>query len=792
MSKFRIEVQITLLTIIIGIVVVTIGYFSYKSLSNIVYSIHEGTIPDSKIFIIKDIDSDLAAAENTVRLYSLTNSYDNLEMFYSLKDSISQNFKKLSNLKQDNQFDLALIDSIIKLSQEKLNLWNEILNIYLSSEDYFPAFSKIYSNLQKQKSKPALVENEKNVDEKNAELYPSAADQSLEQIKIRIKLLNLERELNKKRERINNQQSQLFERNVIISGKINQLIREAETRGANELLKKAAEADRLANVTYKRLAFYSISAVMLLFIVLFVLFNYLKKTRAAEHALADTRKKAETLAIAKEQFAANVSHELRTPVNAIYGLTEQVLQGKLDSKTSEMISVIFKSAGHLKNIVNDTLDFSKIQSGNIVFESKYFSPGEIFEEVYALFKYEASMKDIALKFNWEEEKPEILIGDPLRLKQIIINLVGNAIKFTEKGEVTLNVKGFKLDAHNFEIEIQVIDTGIGIEEDKLDIVFDEYVQIENRTGKKYNGTGLGLSIVKKLVELQGGKIKLESKQGIGTKATVIIGYRLGEPVKVEQARNEILEIPESFRQLSVLIADDEEFNLFLLKSILQKWGIQFKEAKNGNEAINTACKEHFDLILMDINMPEMNGIEAAKSILSCTPDIKIVAVSAATDQFDQQACFNAGMKGFLSKPYAENDLFEMINSLNQGKSYIRQPIDLNSSVDISGLRHLSGNDPKFLVEMIQLFMKSMKSGISNIESAIENEKWNEVAENAHKMAAPVKHMGASQLYKKIKNLEKISEQSVSFGLITPAFGEIKNEIIQLNILLKSYIDELKP
>jgi len=585
---------------------------------------------------------------------------------------------------------------------------------------------------------------------------------------------------------------------VILVERINKLINEAETMVANEFLEKTVEVDRLAEITYKRLAVYTFSAVLLLLLALFVLFNYLKKSRVTQRALADARKKAEILAHAKEQFAANVSHELRTPVNAIYGLTEQVLQKKLDKDTIEMVSVIFKSAGHLRNIVNDTLDFSKIQSENIILESVHFSVAEVFDEVFALVKYEATNKRIALKFDWEGENPGILLGDPLRLKQIIINLVGNAIKFTEKGEVTIKVRGIQSKGQNVELEIQIIDTGIGIKEDKLDIVFDKYVQIDNKTGKKYSGTGLGLSIVKKLVELQGGKVKLESIQGVGTKVTLNITYQKGDPSKVEQAITEIPDIPESFKQLTVLIADDEEYNRFLLKNILQKWGVKFQEAKNGNEVINAACNERFDIILMDINMPEMNGIEAAKAILKCDFDIKIIAVTAATEQLDQQACFKAGMKGFLFKPFAEKDLFDTIDSLMQGELSNSQSIKIKQAVDISELRRLAGGDEHFLVEMIQLFIKSMETGISGIENAIKNENWIEVFENsievfenAHKMAAPVKHIGAGHLYENIKLLEKISKQTDSVGAIPLLFSEIKNEIEELNSMLKPYLDKIK-
>ncbi len=790
MSKFRVEIQITLLTIIIGIVVVTIGYFSYKSLSKIVYSIQQGIQPNDKLIIIKDIASDLSAIEQAIEFYVLTGNQDDLQAYYSLEEQIANNFKKLHDLEVEDNYDVALVDSLAKLSQAKIDLWNDILKMQLTSKNNFPAYTQIYSNADSTKLKVGQNENERiktgidtiKTDSSQSEISPELQT-------VRRKILTLEWELYKNKKKKKVRESKFVEKNILIEDKKNKLIKEAEIREANSLLAKTKEINRLAEITYERLALYSISAVFLLFIVLFVLFNYLRKTRAIQRALTKAREEAEALALAREQFAANVSHELRTPLNAIYGLTEQVLKKKLDSDTSEMVSAIFKSADHLKSIVNDTLDFSKIQANKLVFDSVHFSPAEIFEEVISLVKYEAANKGIALHFDWVGEKPVILIGDPLRLKQIMINLLGNAIKFTDKGEVAVKVKSVKTSDKIYDIEIQITDTGIGIDENSIRFVFDEYVKIENQTGKKYSGTGLGLSIVKKLVELQGGKITLESKPGKGTTVSVNIWFPEGDQDKVEHMIVKDLEIPESFKQLSVLIADDEEFNRFLLKSILMKWGIRFKEAKTGIEVINYAGKEHFDLILMDLNMPEMNGIDAAKAILKSNPNIKIVAATAATDDLDKQAFLKAGMKGFLIKPFSERDLFEMINSVFHEKFNSSQSVHSLPAVNFSELKKLSGGDEKFFTEMIQLFIKSMETGITGIEDGIKSENWNDIFEMSHKMASPLKHIGAMQLYENIKLLEKLAQQKATFQSIAQFFSEIIKELNEMIAILKLYLKE---
>ena len=795
MSKFKVEIQITILTIIIAVVVGVIGYFSYKSLSEIVKSIEQGIQPNSQLSVIKDISADLNTYEQAVRIYTLTGNKEDLEASYLIEEQITQKFKTLINSGNEKKYDEVLIDSLSKLAQAKIDLWHEIFKMKLSSGNKFPAYSEIYTTADKSISdstKLKIAQNETGAikiagDTIKADSVQSTSNSEMKSV--RRKLLTLEWELYKSKKKKNVQESKLIERNIAISEKITALIKEAEKEDANLLFEKTKEIDRLADITYERLVLYSVSAVLLLLAALFVLFNYLRKTRAIQRALTSAREDAESLALAKEQFAANVSHELRTPLNAIYGLTEQVLQKKLDNDTSEMVSAIFKSADHLKNIVNDTLDFSKIQANKLVLDSVNFSPAEIFEEVMYLVKHEAANKGIAFNFEWEGEKPEILVGDPLRLKQIMINLLGNAIKFTEKGEVAVKVNCVKTRHKYFEIEIRISDTGIGIGENDLRFVFDEYVKIENSTGKKYGGTGLGLAIVKKLVELQGGKINLESKPGSGTTVTVSLSFAEGVKETPEEIVNEHFELPGYLKQATVLIADDEEYNRFLIKSIFKKWNIGYKEVETGSEVINAALKGNFDLILMDLNMPEINGIEAAKTILRKIPGAKIVAVTAAKDEVDKQQCFKAGMVGFLIKPFSENELFKVFSTVISEKMNTGNPGNADSPVNFSELKRLSGGDEKFMTEMIGLFIKSMESGITGIEESIKNNNLNGIFEKAHKMAPPLKHIGANRLYEKIKNLEKQAQQNVSFQIVTSDFKVLKTEIEEVTEILKSYLEQ---
>ncbi len=794
MSKFRIEIQITLLVLIIGAAVVTSGYFAYQSLSDIIDSIHQEALPDNKLFLIKDVNSDLTALENNVRLYVLSNNDDDLSRYQTLQKQISGKLQLLQNLNIKNKTNDAIADSIQKLYAEKLDLWQGVLSLHQSVKGTKPAFKEIYSKLEEQKIDTITIETEKKgffrkiFGGKKVIVDTTYVERPLERNSIKQEIQDIETDIEEKGRRINVLESRFIGENIVLSEKINNLIAEAEKRESDNFTLKTIEADRLAEITYKRMAAYIVAAIILLLTSLFILFNYLKKTRASQLMLNKAKLEAENLAKAKEQFAANVSHELRTPVNAIYGLTDQILQKPLDKETKELFSVMARSASHLKNIINDTLDFSKIQAKKLKFESVDFAPSEIFNEVLSLHFLEASQKGISLLFHEEGEKPEALIGDPLRLKQILINLISNAIKFTEKGEVKLSVRTAALPNKKFEVKMEVLDTGIGISEKHLKIIFDEFVQAENQSGKKHSGTGLGLAIVKKLVELQGGEINVESKPGFGTKVTVVLYFPEGKKENIKKDEgHDLVFIPDKFKKLNYLIADDEEFNRLLLRGILNKWGANFIEVTNGAEAVRESIHKKFDVILMDLQMPEMNGFEATKEILKVSPDTVIIPTTATNELTDRQLCINLGMKGFLLKPFSERELFNILISAIPNEKLPNEK-NRENVINTSDLLRLANNDKKFLKEMILLFIKSTESGVQSIHEAIHEGNRLKVMEYAHKMAAPCKHMQAKNLYDYIKKLEKIAQNNEDPDSLNFVFQSVKNEAIEVISVLYSYLN----
>jgi len=790
MAKLRIEVQVTLLAVIIAGSVIATGYLAYKSLSNIVFSVQQEATPDYQLFVIKDIASDLATIENSVRLYVLTNEKQNLEPYRQTSEVVKNKLKKLQNNYSPEY--AAMIDSFHTLALEKIDIWQGILDLHNSAQSKAPAFSEIYSKLEVTPVDTVITESKekgflKGIFGKRKVTFDTLlVEQNLERTQLRDEIQDIESSMKEKDSQINILESKLIERNGEIGKKLNQLVQWGERYEAGKRFSKIEEAHRLAQITYKRLAMFSAAAVVLLLAVIFLLFNYQRKTRAYQRALKKAKKKAEDLARAKEQFAANVSHELRTPVNAIYNIAEQLHTQTPGDSFNRQLAVLAQSASHLKSIINDTLDFSKSQANKLSLKSVHFSPASVFEEVTKVQEPEAKNKGIELIYSPEEPLTEALLGDPLRLKQILINLVGNAVKFTDFGKVELKVKAESDNAQKTWLHFKVTDTGIGISKENQQVIFDEYVQTDNFSGKKYSGTGLGLAIVKKLVEMQDGTISVESEPGAGTTMSVSIPFLTGDPSQITHETFFAPEIPAYFKKREILIADDETFNRFVLINILNKWGVKYQEAKNGSEAVSLALKNTFDLIFMDMRMPQKNGLEAAREILGKKPDARIVAVTASDRIADQEASKKAGMAGFLVKPFSEQELFEVVAQV-WNPALPDKNVKTDPKINPDDLEKIAAGDPGFFKEMILLWFKTAESGLKTLEKAVAEKEWETVSETAHKMAAPCKHLKAEELYEKLKMLENISEINPGENKIMELFAAVKTETAEVIEFLKQFL-----
>jgi signal transduction histidine kinase/DNA-binding response OmpR family regulator len=440
----------------------------------------------------------------------------------------------------------------------------------------------------------------------------------------------------------------------------------------------------------------------------------------------DAQKKIAERAIqAKDSFLANMSHEIRTPLNAVIGFTDLLAQTKLDAVQKDYIDSVQIAGENLLLIINDILDLSKIESGNLIIETQPFNLKKTLKHVYDLLKVKVHH---GIEFNLflDADMPEMVIGDQGRLNQILVNLTGNALKFTEEGEVTVSVKLLNETEDHYSLRFSVKDSGIGIPQNQLETIFERFKQAEESTTRRFGGTGLGLNIVKQLVELHGAEIKVKSKPNRGSEFFFIFNYK-----KVKDSQT----TPESFTdeklgKLKILVCEDNILNQKLVKSVIQNFGFELDIAENGEEGIAFLSKNKYDLVLMDLQMPVKDGYQTTEYIRNeMNLAIPIIAMTAHSLVGEQERCYDVGMDAYVPKPFKQAALLEAIQTVMQK--------DVNAvkkrRMDFSYLDEMAGGDPNFKKEMIALFIEKIPAEVTQLEDAFNNNDTDKTKKLAHNM-----------------------------------------------------------
>lgn len=464
---------------------------------------------------------------------------------------------------------------------------------------------------------------------------------------------------------------------------------------------------------------------------------------------------------AKNLFLANISHEIRTPLNALVGFSEQLFKTNLNNKQKEYVKIIDRASGYLLKLVNEILEFSRIEAGEVPFEESPFKPSDVLNEIFTFFKLNAEEKSIQFNLSMGKKAETVVLGDSSRLKQILINIVDNAIKFTDSGCVQVCCSAFDESDNSIFFKFEVIDSGIGIPADKIDLIFDQFKNTDPSISKRFGGTGLGLTISKRLIELLNGKLIVKSKLGSGSVFSFTIPFK--KSGNIENLSFEYEKVNEDiFNRIKILLVDDDRVNRLLGKTILNNFHCKIDIAVNGKDAIRKLSKNKYDVVLLDIHMPEVSGLDVARFIRKDLKNdfIKIIAVTAAIIKKDILLYQEAGIDDYLMKPFKEKNLFDKIlkniafNFIKFSDTETKIP-DMENMLlyNLDELKKIAKDDSSFIKKMLLTFITNSTTDINKIKKSVKEQNWKQVGETAHKMLPSFRHLEIKNVIPDLVNIK---------------------------------------
>ncbi len=768
-----------------SVLVITIVLLTFYLTNNLLTSINRKYTADPKIEYARHIISELYLVDNSFQSYLIT-----LDSFYyrSYHKSAIKIKDKLNYLKQESKTDTIwqkATDSLMVLMSNKLQIAEKLMALK-SGEKPGIILDKFEQRVIKDNNispeKPNSWWNLKKSNSNRSKLPSNISKQELKEQSEALK-----KEENIRLRALSLREKDLNKRNTELSHFFHLITNELEAYHYTQTALHAASSSASAKNIVYLLAFFCFASLGFLVLLYKTIQKYTKQNTLYKIALNKAKDEAVRLSKAKEVFISNMSHEIRTPLHAIIGFTNQLAQNEQNEKKTEQLSIIKNASNHLLVIINDILDFSKIVSGKIKLTEEPFSINSLLDEITHLLLPKAKSKGLMFFNTIDKDVPKELIGDHNRLRQILINLIGNALKFTTNGQVKVDVRGKLLTSNKYQLTIDVIDTGIGIAKENQERIFEDFMQADHTIERNYGGSGLGLPIVKELLKQLNGTLSLVSELDKGSTFTVCITFATAKSVTKKTATKASINktLPKNLR---VLIADDEPYNLKLIEAILQKYKPTIYLAENGTALLQILNTQTIDIVLTDIRMPGLTGITIAKRIRKLKDPIKstvpIIALTAATTMDEKDTCLAAGMNGFLSKPFAEDELIEtMIQVLQKPSLNINNEHTNNAINSPNEIDKIAKDNPQFAIQMLQLYIKNSRETIAQIQEAIKEKAWAKAGFLAHRLAAPARHIGQKDFSMKLKLLEELAPNNLDPELIINLANEIQeeNEIVIISI-----------
>lgn len=826
-NTIRNKVAISYLLLVI-LAALAIGVL-YKGINNIVLLDANATKPNQKLKQINQILTHVYEAESYSRSYFLFRTDSLLNIYIQSNNNISKGIDSLKAICHSNPGQTKNLNEITELLKKKEEIIKKLLNINESNEQkilYERVLDEVYFNTYADLNSPSIIKQ--NITTKRDSIFeiqektgffnkvkkvfsstPETTEKKftktiIEQavtydtiapkgpsneevlgtLEAALNNFKIRNELLKKQ--YVSQETGLLHSDRIILDRIRSIISSLEDEEISKTTNLLARSQRILNDANNSVIILGGLALLLVLIFLLIIYRDISRTKAYQHELQKAQKYSEDLLRLKEQFVANMSHEIRTPLSAIIGFSEQLKKTVPNRNQQIFIHNIEQSSRHLHALINNVLDLSKSNAGKLTLDKTSFRLNELVDETCQLFTNDAQTKGLELTYSCDALSEIPVIGDKLKVKQILINIVGNAIKFTSKGQVKIHVTAQETN-NLLNTAIEISDTGLGIPKDKLKYVFEEFSQADSNITRKFGGTGLGLSISKKMAELMKGSIAVKSEPNVGSTFTVTIPF---EKCMLEDCKeNKPTSDTAKLEGLKLLIVEDDETMRLLLGYIFHSYKVVGKFAVTGREALEQLQKSSFDLVLSDIQMPEMSGIELVQKIKQINNKLPVIAFTAHSSVPDR--ALKAGFDAFLSKPFTEKEVISVIaktlgiaqieNAEQQMKPASKARVSEPHGFTFRKLKEFTGTDEAAFLDIMTNFFASADSDLLYIENNLIDNNLAEVANKVHKLLPMFRQLEVSSIIDEMQMIERHKELELSeedVKLFTSDFLEKARKVLE--------------
>ncbi|MDG3583054.1 hybrid sensor histidine kinase/response regulator [Galbibacter pacificus] len=789
-TKSRIPLKVFLSYLALASLVVIVGGMVYKEISSFAQAQRDETVEKNKILRIGKLLTLMYESESFARSAIQSNTQEPYISFLRKNDSISIQIDSLKQL-IDEAYQSKLLDSVNHLLAQKVKNINELreLRINDTSEKSIETTIEKLTNIEEKLGRLSLkdfVENpdsldpatremlmervaiynryiprdsSNSVDEKTLDSIVTASREMLQDIKEKASTQKLSLAVKER---------QLLRNDLTTSQQLRQILTAFEDDFINDARLLNMEREKVLQRSIRVITVAAIIGAVLVIVFSIIILRDSWRSQQYKKQIEDSNEHNKLLLKSREQLISMVSHDLRTPLSTILGYTQLLKDAKLNEKESHYTDRIKNASSYVTQLVDDLLDFTKLEAGKIHLERVSFNLNNLINETAESVQSLYRSKEIKLIIDADPEINKLLLGDPFRVKQILSNLIGNAYKFTSEGSITVKTR-LKTNSENKQfITLSVIDTGIGIKKEKQKIIFEEFTQAESDTEKKYGGSGLGLTISRKLADLLDGHLYLESKEGKGSTFSFVFPAEFSHQEATETTHPKHEKAILKDKHYTAIVIDDDETLLQLNKEVLEEHNIQVYPFNNGKDALENIQNITYDFIITDIQLPTFNGFYFAETLRSDVKyhykDQPIIAVTGRKD-LDKESYIDAGFAEFLYKPYEPHKLMQKINKVlnnTDEPSGENEPEAEKKTINEAALYNLESlqsflNDKESLTHVLDVFKENSKKDIKSLKVAIQQKEYDEVRKLGHKMQTMFKQISAHTVVPILNFLEHFPE-----------------------------------